>query len=295
MTLNGHVEVHGDDTVSFEFHAEVTEDYLKESVGGDGRGREYDTERGLCDGLWLNDDVVAGEIAFVPTEREGWRGCRVTGSADRADFGRTSIGRTGMVVVGGRDEYRFVWAPTDSPEAAAQLEHFEFSVTFPGPVTSHSGSGTVWMNTVTWTDPADLVARPGLIATGKREPGLVQRLIWPVGMAVALVAVACIARAVMSRRRRVDIVTPGRSAQSPQVQPDQQPMSAEPHPVDPEIWAPGPADQPASTSAGSTSPTREDQAVTGPGSSSAPATRPPAPKVGAASRPLEPSPWAPPE
>ncbi|MGJ3509034.1 LppM family (lipo)protein [Enemella sp. A6] len=105
---------------------------------------------------------------------EGFTGCRITGRG-----GTDALNKLDVKI----DKSNGVWTIKVSPEGAAGGEappdnsaDFRFSVTFPGDVLSHNGSSTLDGRTVTWTDPADLLSKQGLVAQGRDD---VDKLVLP--------------------------------------------------------------------------------------------------------------------
>jgi len=90
---------------------------------------------------------------------------------------------------------------TDSTAmTSAMFTTFKIAVTFPGEVTSHSGSSTVEGTTVTWTNPDDALTGDGLKATSKEANPLLLALPWVIGL-VGLLLVGGVGLAVWSRVR----------------------------------------------------------------------------------------------
>ena len=122
-------------------------------------------------------------IAF---DEGGFVGCR---STERRSLELLSalgiLRREGLV-------YHFRASAPDLPQVADpnQVSDFKVSVSFPDKVLSHNGSSTVAGNTVTWTDPKDLLNGNGLEASGqvKRMP----MLPWLIASLGAMLAAAVI-------------------------------------------------------------------------------------------------------
>lgn len=92
-----------------------------------------------------------------------------------------------------------------SAMTSAMFTTFRIAVTFPGEVTSHSGSSTVDGTTVTWTNPDDALTGDGLKASSKEASPLLMALPWVLGLVGALLlgAIAVVVWTGARRRRLV--------------------------------------------------------------------------------------------
>jgi len=178
MTLDADLAIREDHTVRYEI-------VLTETRGLPDTDRP--SEFNLCGSVapWFPLGV---ELEAIDTAED--YGCRISGVADIDDFGRRPGARSGLIIVQGSGEYTFVWGPMGDASAAGQVDGFELSVSFPGLVTYHSGSSTVWLNTVTWRDPADLFTTAGLTARGGDAPSPLPALLLGFGLLAGLGLVA---------------------------------------------------------------------------------------------------------
>lgn len=307
MSLDAHLDIGTDETVDYRVDLTISKEYLME-VGLTG-------DLDLCQEI---EGWFPAGTSWVPTTSDEASTCRITGSSPIAEFGRTEEdGRSGLIIVRGDGEYVFSWAPLPGGDAADQIEHFEVSVSFPGLVTDHSGSGSVWLNTVTWRDPADLFTTDGLMARGADQPHPVLALLPVVGLLVGLGLVVWLGGAIVRRRSAshdepADWPAPDPATRMPVV-PDPAvlaPRDAErawqPPPPPPQAWAPtpqelhapepgpdwSPSDDPRPDAGGGRPPPDADQEWLPP----APLSRPPLAGTGPEDRAQpEPSPWGPPQ
>lgn len=192
MTLDAHLEIGVDETVRYQAVATITRDHLE------AEGVAADDDVDLCQSLghWFYGEVTMERLA-APDEI----GCRIEGVAPIGEFGRSEIGRSGLIVLRADGLYTFIWNPMPGADVAAALSEFEVSVTFPGEVVEHNGSSTVWWNTVTWRDPADLFRPPGLVAKGNDKPSPLATVLPLVGLLALLILVLWSGRALLRRLR----------------------------------------------------------------------------------------------
>ncbi|MCW5953957.1 MAG: hypothetical protein KIT69_17030, partial [Propionibacteriaceae bacterium] len=173
VALDAHIEILTDETVRYQGEVTVTRAYLE------AEGVAADADVDLCQSLshWFS-----GEVTMERLETVEEIGCRIDGTSEIEEFGRSAIGRSGLIVLHSEGAYMFLWNPMPGADAAAALSEFEVSVTFPGEVTEHNGSSTVVWNTVTWRDPADLFRPPGLVAKGNEKASPLAAVLPPVGL-----------------------------------------------------------------------------------------------------------------
>lgn len=145
----------------------------------------------------------------TPYNEDGFIGCTIEAEGFPAD----QLGATGqeLSITEAEGEYTFTMGGLggaadmselgveDGAITSAMFTSFRVAVTFPGQVTSNNGSSTVDGNTVTWTDPTDLLSGEGLKASGEAGPGWSGVLLWTALVALGVAAVVAVV--VVLRRR----------------------------------------------------------------------------------------------
>jgi hypothetical protein len=156
-----------------------------------------------------NKNLPAGTI--TPYTADGYVGCTLKSSG--LELSKDFKDNSPYLITHEGGEYTFWWntktgastgtsTGTDSSTiTSAMFTSFKVAVTFPGEVTSHSGSSTVEGTTVIWTNPDDAFTGDGLKATSKGASPLLPELPWGVGLAGLLIVVV-VGLAVWSRSRR---------------------------------------------------------------------------------------------
>lgn len=128
-----------------------------------------DSEDKVC------EDGGSGTQSGAPTlkneKRESYDdgtyiGCKTTGTISASEL-TSSSGGVEVTLADGVYTFKVSGTQAGSASSASSIDHFKFSVTFPGKVLTHNGSSTVNGNTVTWTDPKDAFTTEGLVATGE--------------------------------------------------------------------------------------------------------------------------------
>lgn len=128
-----------------------------------------DSEDKVC------EDGGSGTQSGAPTlkneKRESYDdgtyiGCKTTGTISASEL-TSSSGGVEVTLTDGVYTFKVSGTQAGSASSASSIDHFKFSVTFPGKVLTHNGSSTVNGNTVTWTDPKDAFTTEGLVATGE--------------------------------------------------------------------------------------------------------------------------------
>ena len=153
-----------------------------------------DSEDKVC------EDGGSGTQSGAPTlkneKRESYDdgtyiGCKTTGTITASEL-TSSSGGVEVTLADGVYTFKVSGTQAGSASSASSIDHFKFSVTFPGKVLTHNGSSTVNGNTVTWTDPKDAFSTEGLVATGE-EGGVLAgsgSLLWIIAGAVVAGAIA---------------------------------------------------------------------------------------------------------
>lgn len=153
-----------------------------------------DSEDKVC------EDGGSGTQSGAPTlkneKRESYDdgtyiGCKTTGTITASEL-TSSSGGVEVTLADGVYTFKVSGTQAGSASSASSIDHFKFSVTFPGKVLTHNGSSTVNGNTVTWTDPKDAFTTEGLVATGE-EGGVLPSggsLLWIIVGAVVAAAIA---------------------------------------------------------------------------------------------------------
>jgi len=146
--------------------------------------------------------VPAGSISSY--SQDGYVGCTIKGSGIPLI---NASNQNGVFSITHQNaQYTFQMKNTtsdttsDTSLTSAMFTTFKLAVTFPGEVTSHSGSSTVEGTTVTWTDPDDALKGNGLKATSKEADLLLLAVPWALGLA-GLLLVAAVAIAVWGHVR----------------------------------------------------------------------------------------------
>jgi hypothetical protein len=135
-------------------------------------------------------------------KQDGYVGCTIHGSGMPMSAAKS---KSTWSVTHLNGQYAFVLRNTNAKSGSgtmsgAMFTSFRVAVTFPGEVTSHSGSSTVEGTTVTWTDADDAFTGDGLKATSMEASPL--QLWLPLGIGGAgLVLVGVIALVVWKRAR----------------------------------------------------------------------------------------------
>lgn len=163
--------------------------------------QQYASEMGeICDPSSDAGTFAGGTVE--PYEQDGFIGCTIT--ANSVPIAEVLGEDSPLRVVHQDSQYSFSMANTDTDDGSAEMARmmfttFRVAVTFPGEVTSHSGSSTLEGTTVTWTDPTDWLSGEGLRATSKEPNPLAVALPWAASL---LVLVAVIAGVVVLLKRR---------------------------------------------------------------------------------------------
>ena len=146
-------------------------------TGSDGKVEKFEDDNYIgC--------IIAGETTAANLDKEV--GMQITFDKNEVSFKMTS------------DLFRDSGRSDRTPDAS-MFSDFKVSVTFPGKVLSHSGSSKVDGNTVTWTDPNDLLFGSGLTATSKRSNGI-PTWAWIV-VAVAVLAIVGIVVVILNKKK----------------------------------------------------------------------------------------------
>lgn len=157
------------------------------------------TKDDLCDSL--SDVSFYTEVTTSGYERDGMIGCRATGTSTLQKLDDEGV----VVRDGDKVTVKFTTASVNPPTGSTEtLDSMTLSVTFPGKVLSHTGTGVVKGSTVTWTDPGDLSGSRGISATGTLAEG-VAGLAWWIWLIIGVSAAAIIgavAGVIIGRRRR---------------------------------------------------------------------------------------------
>ena len=250
MPLDAQLEIRADEPVQYHAVAMVTRGYLESE------GLDPDAEVDLCQSLshWFFGEVTMERL----TTPEGV-GCQIDGVSPIGESGPSEIGRSGLIVLRADELYTFIWNPMPEADAAAALSEFEVSVTFPGEVVEHNGSSTVWWNTVTWRNPADLSRPPGLVARGNDKPSPLATVLPLVGLLALAILALWSGRALLRRPRDVSAEPVAEQSWSGPGESDAagagEPLRVADPPareaLPPEAWAPQPEDlaEPSSTTA----------------------------------------------
>lgn len=258
MTLDAHLEIRADETIRYHAVGTVTRDYLESE------GLDPDAEVDLCQSL---SHSFFGEVTMERLTTPDRVGCQIDGVSPVGESGPSEIGRSGLTVLRADGVYTFSWNPMPGADAAAALSEFEVSVTFPGEVVEHNGSSTVWWNTVTWRDPADLFRPAGLVAKGNDKPSLLATVLPLVGL-LALAVLAFWSGSVLVRRLRRGSAEPSAEPQSSDPGESGAAGVAEamraadppaPEPLTPQAWAPQPEDLAESSSTTASDPRTEPE------------------------------------
>jgi hypothetical protein len=148
--------------------------------------------------------------AVTPYSQDGFIGCTIKASG--IPLSQVFKADSTLIITHENGQYSFWMKNTntntgsDTSLTSAMFTTFKVAVTFPGEVTSHSGSSTVEGTTVTWTNPSDALTGDGLKATSKEANPLLLALPWAIGL-VGLLLVVGIGIAVWSRVRSRRSVT----------------------------------------------------------------------------------------
>lgn len=165
--------------------------------------------RDTCDPKTAGQGTLP-EGTITPYTDGGYVGCTITFSGPTSAFNDSKD----LIIRHQDGQYLFfmVNRPSDTasgmsgtPETSRLMfDSFRVSVTFPGQVTSHSGSSTVQGTTVTWTDPMDMVSGDGLKATSQEASALQAALPWAmeIGAGLLLVGLVAVVVVIGVRRRR---------------------------------------------------------------------------------------------
>jgi len=134
----------------------------------------------MCDYLQQNGGFsLPGNINMQSSTNNGYLNCTISSTLTLADFSSATSTGLSLTHTGGLYTFTFDSAADTSSispgELSSIITSMSISVTFPGAVVSHSGSSTVQGNTVTWTDPNDLLAST-LTATGKDKASVLGSL-----------------------------------------------------------------------------------------------------------------------
>jgi hypothetical protein len=235
--IDGAIDLRDDGTTSYDFTVTTSQAYLAEIGVEPTPALCDDVARAFPVGVRVTADVTAEHVA-----------CHASGTAPTLQFSDHLERSTGAIISHVDGTYTFEWATGVPSDAHQRIDGFEFSVTFPGGVLEHNGSSTVWLNTVTWRDPDDLMSDTGLRATG-RDRG------WPLPVlaAGALVVgigllLALAVRAAGRRRAAPEEDVPDGSGSAPQFEGTVAGAPAAPRGerLPPQAWAPdaGPAADP---------------------------------------------------
>lgn len=157
------------------------------------------TKDDLCDSF--SDVSYYTKVTTSSYERDGMIGCRATGTSTLQKLDDEGV----VVRDGDKVTVKFTTSSVNSPTGSTEsLDSMKLSVTFPGKVLSHTGTGVVKGSTVTWTDPGDLSGSRGISATGTLAEGIAG-LAWWIWLIIGVSAAAVIGAVigvVVGRRRR---------------------------------------------------------------------------------------------
>lgn len=157
------------------------------------------TKDDLCDSF--TDISYYTKVTTSSYERDGMIGCRATGTSTLQKLDDEGV----VVRDGDKVTVKFTTSSVNSPTGSTEsLDSMKLSVTFPGKVLSHTGTGVVKGSTVTWTDPGDLSGSRGISATGTLAEGIAG-LAWWIWLIIGVSGAAVIGAVigvVVGRRRR---------------------------------------------------------------------------------------------
>lgn len=229
-TVTGHVAIEQQEVV---FDLRVEHDVLTP------QGRAVEAFRPCLDaGTRIGLKVARAEAP------EGRRACFITGSLSTED----GSGRSLVPYLLATDQVVTLSIPPAFAETLGEetpLEAIDVTVSFPGEVLIHTGTGTLSGQQVRWND-VEAVHRDGIIAASRPAGSPPWTLLSYLGTAAAGLALGGGAVWWWGRRRDAGVPAeppsdpaPPTDVDAPRVAP---PEPAEPQPEDPTVWAPGQAD-----------------------------------------------------
>ncbi|AXE37343.1 LppM family (lipo)protein [Acidipropionibacterium virtanenii] len=157
------------------------------------------TKDDLCDSL--DDAKYYTAVTTESYQRDGMIGCRATATSTLQKLDDEGI----VVRDGDKVTVKFTTSSVSSPTGSTDsLDSMKLSVTFPGKVLSHTGTGVVKDSTVTWSDPSDLSSSGGISATGTLAEGFggLAWWIWAIIGVSAAAIIGAVIGVVIGRRRR---------------------------------------------------------------------------------------------
>lgn len=163
MRLQTDYEILGDNKVKVAIDFGARNDVL---------GELGDDVPDFCEQEGLMDPDGLKKQEYVDADEEGYTGCRLTGTTTISELNESGTSLT----LGDDGTWTFLMEGNDSMEGSTMtpdmFSDFLIRVTFPGEVLTHNGASTVEGTTVTWSNPADLLAPEGLEATAENASSI---------------------------------------------------------------------------------------------------------------------------